>query len=77
MFWACVIEDDVPNHYEKPFSLSGESTRKRSLSCYVNETFTHPLPELLLSRPELIVVGADDPRRFFLLSLCRFLFHLR
>ena len=56
---TALIEDDVANHDQKLLSLSGEAARERVLAGYVHQPFTHPLPELLLRSPELVVIGAN------------------
>lgn len=59
---TALIEDDVANHNEKLLALAAEAPRERLLTRHVHESFAHPLPELFLGGPELVVVGAHDPR---------------
>ena len=64
------IENHVANHDQKLLALSSEATRERMLARHIHQPFAHPLPELFLGGPELIVVGADDPRGLLGTSLC-------
>ena len=63
------IKDDVPDHYQELLALSGEAASKRMLTGDVHKPFSHPLPELLLGGPELVVVGAYDPSSLLCSSL--------
>ena len=56
------IENDVADHNQKLLALSCEATRERMLARHIHESFAHPLPELFLGGPELVVVGAHDSR---------------
>jgi hypothetical protein len=57
---AGVIEHDMANHDEQLFSLPAKPSGERVLAYNIDKAFAHPLPELLLRRPELFLIYADD-----------------
>jgi hypothetical protein len=63
MVGASVIEHYVADHHEEFLALTTEPPGQRVLAGNVYESLTHPLPELLLRGPELVVVGTDYSRR--------------
>ena len=63
------VKNDVANHDQKLLTLPGKTAGQRMLPGDVYEPLTHPLPELLLSGPELVVVGAHDPSSLFRATL--------
>ena len=69
MVRTAFIEDDMANHNQKLLALSGEAPRERMLAGDVHEPFAHPLPKLFLGGPELVIVGAHDPRSLLRTSL--------
>lgn len=69
MIWTALIEYHMTDHHEQTFSFSGEAASQRLLPRNIDQTFAHPLPELLLRSPELVLVGADY-------SCCLFCLHL-
>src|SRR6266571_7536920 len=59
MIRAAFVENDVADHNEKFLPLPCEATRERMLTGYVHKALSHPLPKLLLSSPELVLIGAN------------------
>jgi len=61
MMGTALIENDMTDHHQQLLALSSKPTRERMLTRNVYESFSHPLPELPLSRPELVIVRTHDP----------------
>lgn len=57
-----IVEHDVTHHHQELLALAAEAPGERVLPCHVHKPLAHPLPKLPLSGPELVVVGAHDPR---------------
>ena len=53
------IKNHMANHNQKLLALPGEAARERMLTGHIHQPFSHPLPELLLSGPEVVVIGTN------------------
>src|SRR6185295_13972531 len=63
MMRTAFIQNNVADHDQKFLALPRETARQRVLASHIDQPFSHPLPELSLSGPKLVVIGADYSRR--------------
>lgn len=60
MIWTGIVEQNVADHYQQRFSAAKESSGQGVVRCHIDMSFTHPLPESLLSSPKLLIVVANN-----------------
>ena len=69
------IEHGVTDQHHQLVMFATKCPRKRLVLRLHNYAFPHPLPELLLSGPELFAIATNNQRRFLFLLLFFFLGH--
>ena len=67
MIRACVIENHVTDHNKQLLALARKSPGQRILARDIHQPFAHPIPELSLGGPELVIVSANYARGLFCL----------
>lgn len=68
MVWVGAIENRVTQHHKRFLITAGEKPCQRTVLCLDHSALSHPLPKLLLCRPELILVVTHNQRRMLFLA---------
>jgi hypothetical protein len=54
------IENCIANYDCRLFMIAHETSRERTVMRFDDNTFSNPLPELRLGRPELLAIAANN-----------------